>query len=64
MVACRTDMVFLPACDTGIGSDGASGLMIFVVVERTVKVINNGILLPTVRKNCSIDGEKLLKFEA
>ena len=25
---------------------------------------NNGILLPTVRKNCSSDQDKILKFEA
>ena len=39
------------------------------VSKFTVKIFNNGILLPklgwsTVRKDCSSDWEKLLKFEA
>ena len=37
--------------------------------RRSISYLNNGILLPkmfwpTVRKNCSSDREKLLKFEA
>ena len=30
---------------------------------RALTAVRNGILLPTVRKNCSSDREKLLKFE-
>ena len=41
----------------------------FVGIEKSAGKVRNGILLPklfwpTVRKNCSSDREKLLKFEA
>jgi hypothetical protein len=41
--------------------------MIFCGIAAFEKVpsrLRNGILLPTTRKNCSSDREKLLKFEA
>ena len=43
--------------------------MLNTTVEYQNKDVNNGILLaklswPTVRKNCSSDREKVLKFEA